>query len=210
MKPRLLPVEPQPQSIPDNFEDRINEMVTESFDVKCRFFGFAAPDIARAARMIVQAMRIGGKLLLFGNGGSAADAQHIAAELAFRMDRHRPALPALALTTDTSLLTAISNDSSFQYVFSRQLAAVGRAGDIALGISTSGNSPNIIEAFRQARRMGISSIGLLGGEDGGRAAALVDLPLIVPTRNTPRVQEVHIEIGHILCQLIEEAMFPQP
>lgn len=209
MKPRLLPVEPQPQSIPDNFEDRINEMVTESFDVKCRFFGFAAPDIARAARMIVQAMRIGGKLLLFGNGGSAADAQHIAAELAFKMDRHRPALPALALTTDTSLLTAISNDSSFQYVFSRQLAAVGRAGDIALGISTSGNSPNIIEAFRQARRMGISSIGLLGGEDGGRAAALVDLPLIVPTRNTPRVQEVHIEIGHILCQLIEEAMFPQ-
>ena len=210
-KPRLLPVEPQGQSAdtPDNFEDRISEMVVEAFDVKCRFFGFAAPDIARAARLIVQAMRRGGKLLIFGNGGSAADAQHIAAELAFKMDRQRPALPAIALTTDTSLLTAISNDSSFQFVFSRQLAAIGRAGDIALGISTSGNSPNVIEAFRQARRMGITTIGLLGGEDGGRCASMVDLALIVPTRNTPRVQEVHIEVGHILCQLVEEAMFPQ-
>jgi len=215
MKPRLLPpVEPQhPQheaeGLGDDFEERINEMVTESFDVKCRFFGFAAPEIARAARMIIQSMRAGGKLLIFGNGGSAADAQHIAAELAFKMDRNRPALPAIALTTDTSLLTAISNDSSFQYVFSRQIAALGRAGDVALGISTSGNSPNVVEGIRQARRMGIGTIGLLGGDEGGRAASLVDLPLIVPTRNTPRVQEVHIEVGHILCQLIEDAMFPQ-
>jgi D-sedoheptulose 7-phosphate isomerase len=210
MRPRLLPLEQQQpeENTPDNFEERINEMVTESFDVKCRFFSYAAPDIARAARMIVQSMHTGGKLLIFGNGGSAADAQHIAAELAFKMDRHRPALPAIALTTDTSLITAISNDSSFQYVFSRQIAALGRAGDVALGISTSGNSPNVMEGIRQARRMGIHTIGLLGGDEGGRAASLVDLPLIVPTRNTPRVQEVHIEIGHILCQLIEDAMFP--
>ncbi|MFN0119493.1 MAG: SIS domain-containing protein [Blastocatellia bacterium] len=193
----------------DRFEESISEMITESLDVKCRYFSFAAPDIARAARTIVQSMRIGGKLLLFGNGGSAADAQHIAAELAFKMDRQRPALPAIALTTDTSLLTAVSNDSSFQYVFSRQVAAIGRAGDVAIGISTSGNSPNVIEAFRQARRMGISTIGLLGGGDGGRAAMLVDQALVVPSHNTPRIQEIHIEVGHILCQLIEDAMFPQ-
>lgn len=192
-----------------NFEEKIRAMAGESLEAKRRFFDESSQDVARAARMIIESMIAGGKLLIFGNGGSAADAQHIAAELAFKMDRQRPALPAIALTTDTSLLTAISNDSSFQFVFSRQLAAIGRAGDIALGISTSGNSPNVIEAFRQARRMGITTIGLLGGEDGGRCASMVDLALIVPTRNTPRVQEVHIEVGHILCQLVEEAMFPQ-
>jgi D-sedoheptulose 7-phosphate isomerase len=191
-----------------NFEDRINEMVMAAFDAKCRFFERATADIARAARMIIQAFRTGGKLLIFGNGGSAADAQHIAAELAFKMGRERAALPAIALTTDTSLLTAISNDRSFHFVFSRQLAALGRRGDVALAISTSGNSPNVVEGVKQARQMDIRTIGLLGG-DGGRLASLVDLPLIVPTASTPRVQEVHIEVGHILCQLIEDELFPQ-
>lgn len=205
MKPRPFLLDPQRQ---ENFEDKINEMVMTSFDAKCRFFERSTSDIARAARMIITAMRVGSKLLLFGNGGSAADAQHIAAELVFKMGRDRAALPAIALTTDTSLLTAISNDRSFQFIFSRQIAALGRRGDVALAISTSGNSPNVIEAIKQARQMEIRTIGLLGG-DGGRAAALVDLPLIVPSNNTPCVQQVHIEVGHIICQLIEDELFPQ-
>jgi D-sedoheptulose 7-phosphate isomerase len=183
-------------------------MAGESLDVKQRFFADSAADVARAAEMIVAAMRAGGKLLIFGNGGSAADAQHIAAELAFKMGRERDALPAFALTTDTSLLTAISNDRSFDHVFSRQMQALGRAGDVALAISTSGNSANIVEAVRQARAMNIRTIGLLGA-GGGQVAPLVDLALIVPHRETPRIQEVHITISHIICQLIEDALCPE-
>src|SRR5262249_40052313 len=141
------------------------------------------------------------------NGGSAADAQHVAAELAFKMGRERDALPALALTTDTSLLTAISNDRSFEFIFARQIQAIGRKGDIALAISTSGNSPNVVEAVNQARAMEIKTIGLLGA-GGGKVAALVDLPLIVPHTETPRIQEVHIAASHILCQLIEDELCP--
>jgi D-sedoheptulose 7-phosphate isomerase len=152
-------------------------------------------------------MRAGGKLLIFGNGGSAADAQHIAAELAFKMGRERKALPALALTTDTSLLTAISNDHSFDFVFARQIQAVGRKGDVVLAISTSGNSSNVIEAVKQSNAMGMNTIGLLGA-GGGKAASLVDLALIVPHHETPRIQEVHITISHIICQLIEDVLIP--
>jgi D-sedoheptulose 7-phosphate isomerase len=152
-------------------------------------------------------MRAGGKLLIFGNGGSAADAQHIAAELAFKMGRERQALPAIALTTDSSLLTAISNDRSFDFVFARQIQALGRAGDIALAITTSGNSANIIEAVKQARALEIKTIGLLGNT-GGKVASLVDLPLIVPHTQTPRIQEVHIAVSHIICQLIEDELCP--
>lgn len=182
-------------------------MAAESVEAKQRFFEDHAEDVARAARMIAASMKAGGKLLIFGNGGSAADSQHIAAELAFKMGRERDALPAVALTTDSSLLTAISNDRSFDHVFARQIQAVGRAGDIALAISTSGNSPNVIEAVEVARRMGIATIGLLGA-GGGRVAPLVDLALVVPHRETPRIQEVHILIGHIVCQLIEDEMCP--
>ncbi|MGH9841853.1 MAG: D-sedoheptulose 7-phosphate isomerase [Blastocatellia bacterium] len=190
-----------------NFEEKIHALAGASLDAKRRFFDAHAADVARAAEMIVAAMRAGGKLLLFGNGGSAADAQHIAAELAFKMGREREALPALALTTDTSLLTAISNDRSFDFIFARQIQAMGRRGDIALAISTSGNSPNVIEAVRQARAMEIKSVGLLGA-GGGRVAPLVDLALVVPHHDTPRIQEVHITIAHILCQLIEDELCP--
>jgi len=190
-----------------NFEEKIQAMAAESIDAKRRFFDQASQDVARAARMIIDSMRSGGKLLIFGNGGSAADAQHIAAELAFRMGRERDALPALALTTDTSMLTAISNDLSFDFVFSRQIQAVGREGDVVLAISTSGNSPNVIEAVKQARQIGIKTIGLLGA-GGGKARAMVDLPLIVPHNETPRIQEVHIAAGHIICQLIEDELCP--
>ena len=186
---------------------RINHLAAESLSAKRSFFEQHAEAVARAAELICQAMRTGGKLLIFGNGGSAADAQHIAAELAFRMGRERRALPALALTTDSSLLTAISNDRAFDYVFARQLQALGHAGDVALAISTSGNSPNVIEALQEARALGIRTIGLLGN-DGGAAATLVDLALVVPHRDTPRIQEVHITISHILCDLIEEELCP--
>ncbi|MGH9766016.1 MAG: D-sedoheptulose-7-phosphate isomerase [Blastocatellia bacterium] len=190
-----------------NFEEKIREMANDSLDAKRRFFEQSSRDVARAAQMIIESMRAGGKLLIFGNGGSAADAQHIAAELAFKMGREREALPALALTTDTSLLTAIGNDRSFDFIFARQIQAVGRKGDTALAISTSGNSPNVLEAIKQAREMGIKTIGLLGA-GGGKVAALLDLALIVPHGETPRIQEVHITASHIICQLIEDELCP--
>jgi D-sedoheptulose 7-phosphate isomerase len=188
-------------------ERKIREMADESLDAKRRFFNHSTAEVARVARMIIEVMREGGKLLIFGNGGSAADAQHIAAELAFRMGRDRQALSAIALTTDTSLLTAIGNDRSFDFIFARQIQALGRKGDIALAISTSGNSPNVIQAVEQARMLEIKTIGLLGNT-GGKLASLVDLPLIVPHTVTPRIQEVHIAIGHIVCQLIEDELCP--
>lgn len=188
-------------------EELIRSVAAESLQVKKDFFARSAPDVARAAGIIIESMRAGGKLLICGNGGSAADSQHMAAELAFRMGRERGALPAIALTTDTSLLTAISNDSSFDRVFARQIEALGRAGDVLLLITTSGNSSNIVAAAQEARRVGITIIGLLGG-DGGRVAALVDQALIVPHRVTPRVQEVHLVVEHLICQLIEDELCP--
>lgn len=191
------------------FEAQVRAMAAESLAAKREFFDAHAGDVVRAARGIVESLRAGGKLLLFGNGGSAADAQHIAAELAFRMVRERDPIPAIALTTDTSLLTAISNDSAFDQVFAKQIRALGREGDVALAISTSGNSANVVEAVRQARAMEIRTIGLLG-RDGGTLAGLVDLPLIVGHRDTQRIQEVHITISHILCQLVEDELYPEP
>jgi D-sedoheptulose 7-phosphate isomerase len=187
------------------FEEKIRVQAEESIEAKRRFFDESAADVARGAQMIIEKMRAGGKLLIFGNGGSAADAQHIACELAFKLGRERAALSALALTTDTSLLTAISNDRSFDFVFARQIQALGRRGDIALAISTSGNSTNVIEAVKEARAMEIATIGLLGA-GGGEVAKLVDIALVVPHRDTPRIQEVHIATGHIICQLIEDEL----
>jgi len=197
----------EPGGALQGFEEKIHAMAAESLDAKRRFFEQSSRDVARAALMIVESMRAGGKLLIFGNRGSAADAQHIAAELAFKMGRERKALPALALTTDTSLVTAIGNDRSFDFIFARQIQALGRKGDIVLAISTSGNSPNVIEAVKQAHAMEIGTIGLLGA-GGGKVAALVDLALIVPHRETPRIQEVHIAASHIICQLIEDELCP--
>jgi D-sedoheptulose 7-phosphate isomerase len=208
--PKPLPLSPKP-SDDDRLArgiSRIAALAAASLTAKREFFARHAEAVAQAAQLISAAMRAGNKLLIFGNGGSAADAQHIAAELAFRMGRERAALPALALTTDSSLLTAISNDRAFDYVFARQLQALGRPGDVALAISTSGNSPNIIEALNQARASQITTIGLLGNT-GGQAASLVDLALIVPHPDTPRIQEVHITISHILCELIEDELCPQ-
>lgn len=160
--------------------------------------------IERMGALATAALRRGGRVFLCGNGGSAADAQHIAAELVGRFAHQRRGLPALALTTDTSALTSIGNDFGFEHIFARQVEALAREGDILIGISTSGNSRNVIEAVKVARKLGVTTIGLLGG-GGGVLKDLVDHALIVPSHDTPRIQECHILVGHIWCAMIDEA-----
>ena len=187
--------------------ERIDGIVHESLNTKVLFFANHTREVERAAQLIIDALKTGHKLLLFGNGGSACDAQHIAGELVnVFINKNRRALPAIALTTDGSILTSIANDSSFIHVFSRQVQALGRRGDVAIGITTSGNSPNVVKGLEAARYQNMHTIGLLG-RDGGRAADIVDIALVVRHEETARVQETHILIGHILCHLVEEAMF---
>jgi D-sedoheptulose 7-phosphate isomerase len=161
-----------------------------------------APAVSRAVDMIAASMEAGGRLFLAGNGGSAADAQHIAAELTERFLRDRRALGAIALHTNTSTMTAIANDRGFEYIFARELSALGRPGDVFVAISTSGDSPNILRAVEAAREGGIAVIGLTG-ESGGRLREGCDLCLCVPSSATPRIQEMHITIGHTMCELLE-------
>jgi D-sedoheptulose 7-phosphate isomerase len=161
------------------------------------------PTIALIADRIGVIFRKGGKLLVMGNGGSAADAQHIAAEFVVRFYVNRKALPALALTTDPSIVTAIGNDLGFDKLFVRQIEAFSRPGDIVIGISTSGTSRNIVEAITVAKERGCETVGLLGN-DGGTLASMVDHSLIVPSHDTPRIQECHILIGHIICDIVEK------
>ncbi len=188
--------------------DRISAIVADSLETKRRFFEVHADEVQRAAEMIAAAFTAGGRLLLFGNGGSAADAQHIAGELVNRFLLKRRALPAIALTTDGGVLTCIANDTGFENVFARQIEALGAKGDVCLAISTSGTSPNIVAACEQARKQGIGVIGLLG-RDGGSVKSLCDLALIVESDDTQRIQEAHNLIGHILCELIEAKIFPE-
>lgn len=162
--------------------------------------------IEEVAKRCVALYKTDKKTILAGNGGSAADAQHIAAELVGRYGFDRPSIPSLALTTDTSNLTAIGNDYGYDHVFSRQLEGMGQAGDIFIGISTSGNSTNIIKAFEVAKKKGIMSVALVG-RDGGIMAKMADIAIIVPSDSTPRIQESHILIGHILCDIIEKEIF---
>jgi len=158
-----------------------------------------------AGEMVIQTLRKGGKILLCGNGGSAADAQHIAAEFTGRFVRERRGLPAVALTTDTSALTAIGNDYGFDRIFARQVEALAGEGDLLIGISTSGNSANVLQALEQADSLGCLTLGL-SGRDGGAMNGLCDLNLVVPSDITARIQEMHILIGHILCEIAEEAI----
>jgi D-sedoheptulose 7-phosphate isomerase len=167
-----------------------------------------AEPIARAAEWIAGAYRAGGKTLLFGNGGSAADAQHLAAEWVGKLGPDRAALPSIALSANTSDLTAIGNDYGFDRVFVRGVEAHGRAGDVAIAISTSGNSPNVLLAVEEARRRGLRTVGLLG-KGGGKLASLVELPLVVPSSDTQRIQECHIAIGHAIAELVDELLFPE-
>lgn len=161
-------------------------------------------DIKKACETAVATLKAGGKILLCGNGGSAADAQHIAAELTGRYKTERGALAGIALTTDTSALTAIGNDYGYEFVFSRQLEALGCEGDLLIAISTSGNSGNVVKALELARKIGIKTIGL-SGRTGGAMNELCELNLVVPSNDTPRIQEMHIMIGHIICQAIDDA-----
>lgn len=163
--------------------------------------------IADVAQRCIDALRSGNKIIFAGNGGSASDAQHIAAELVGRFEKDRPGLPAMSLTTNASQLTALSNDYGYDAVFSRQLQALSKEGDVFFGLSTSGNSSNIITAIEVAKAHGLSVVGMTG-ESGGQLAAMCDVCLKVPSRNTARIQEAHITIGHILCAQIEQVLFP--
>lgn len=177
----------------------------ESIEVK-RALLEQTPIIERISRKIIDAYQNSKKVVLFGNGGSAADAQHIAAELAGRFYLDRPSLPAIALTANTSSLTAIGNDYSFSEIFSKQVEGLGCKGDIAIGISTSGNSDNVIKALRLAKQKGLLTIGFTG-RSRGKMKEVVDLCLHVPSDDTPRIQEAHITVGHIICEIVEKELF---
>ena len=185
---------------------KIIAQLEESAEVKRQTIVTAVDSIEAAAQMLIDCYRAGGKVLLCGNGGSAADAQHLAAELISRLKLERAAIPALALTTNTSLLTAIGNDYKYDLVFVRQVEAFCRAGDVLIAISTSGESENVIKAVEFSRVQGIKSIALTGAK-GGRLAEKVDLAIKIPSDNVQRIQECHITVGHILCELIESALY---
>lgn len=169
----------------------------------------SAVQVVEAAQMIANTFSNGGRLYLFGNGGSAADAQHIAAEFVNRLLIERPPLPAVALTTDSSVLTSIANDYSYNEVFVKQIKAFGRQGDVAWGISTSGNSPNVIHALRAAKNMGMKTITMTGS-GGGEARGMADILLEVDSKSCVRIQEVHITFGHIICELVDYILFQKP
>ena len=166
----------------------------------------SVPAAVAAAELMVAALRAGGKILVCGNGGSASDAQHFAAELVGRFERERRALPSLALTTDTSILTAIANDYAYDRVFARQVEALGRAGDVLLGISTSGGSHNVLEAFAAAKQARVTTIALTG-RDGGAVGAAADIHINVPSPSTARTQEVHRTLMHAMCELVERELY---
>ncbi len=184
-------------------QDKIQRIFNESIEVKRQALARNHLQIEHAAKIMIQSLENGGKIFLFGNGGSAADSQHIAAELVGRFQKERRSLAAIALSTDTSIITALGNDYSFDIIFSRQIEGLGRADDVAVGLSTSGNSQNVIEGIKAAKKIGMKTISL-AGNDGGQIAQLTDVSLIVPSRNTARVQESHSCLAHILCELVED------
>jgi len=184
-------------------KEKIIDSIKESIKVKDSLLAVEVINIEKAVKMIIGSLKSGGKLLICGNGGSAADSQHIAAELVGRFKRERKAIAAIALTANTSILTAIANDYGYDVTFARQVEALARPCDVLLGISTSGNSKNVLAAIDKAREIGCKVIGLLGGE-GGAIKKKCDIAITVASKDTPRVQESHILIGHILCELIEE------
>lgn len=191
-----------------HLQDRLIRIFQRSIEVKQTFLQSNMGSLGIVVSKIVQAFEMGRKVLLFGNGGSAADAQHLSAEFVNRFLYDRPALPAIALTTDTSVVTSISNDYDYNRIFSRQIEALGKEGDIAIGISTSGNSANVLLGLQKAKEMGLYTVALSGG-DGGKIKSAADICLTVPCRETPRIQEAHITIGHAVCELVEEAVCPR-
>jgi D-sedoheptulose 7-phosphate isomerase len=187
--------------------DLVQRMLADSLQTKTRFFSENAARLADVAEVIAHGFRSGRKVLVFGNGGSASDAQHIAAEFVGRFLPDRKALPAISLSTDTSILTSIGNDYGFDAVFERQVDALGEPGDTALAISTSGNSSNVLRGIEAARKKGMYTVGLTG-ESGGQMDGMVEVLFRVPSRKTPRIQETHIMAAHILCELVDRMLFP--
>ncbi|MDD5504531.1 MAG: D-sedoheptulose 7-phosphate isomerase [Candidatus Omnitrophica bacterium] len=186
--------------------DLIKEIIKESIRVKEAVLQKMSKQIKTASGMIAVTLKKGGKVILFGNGGSAADSQHIAAEFVGRFKLERQGLAAVALTTNTSIITSIANDYGYEEIFSRQMEAVGSDDDMVIGISTSGNARNVIAGLLEAKKMGLKTIALTGS-GGGEMATIADLALIVPSDNTARIQEAHIVIGHIICELAEQNLF---
>ena len=190
-----------------NMQTGIRRAFDESIAAKRQFLEENLESLGEVVDLLAARMVAGSKLLLFGNGGSAADCQHIAAELVNRFLLERPPLPAIALTTDTSILTSVSNDYGYADIFAKQVKALGREGDVAMAISTSGNSSNVIRAVDVCRKKGIQTIGLTGG-DGGKLGGKVDIHLCVTaSRATPRIQETHILVGHVICEMLDQKLF---
>lgn len=187
-------------------KEAIVKIFEDSAQVKVRFARENADKIMEVVQLIAQTFREGRKLLLFGNGGSSTDASHIAAEFVNRFLMERPPLPAIALNTDVAVLTSISNDYDYSQVFSKQLSALGHDGDVVIGISTSGNSPNVIKALEVAKKNGMKTVILTGGT-GGKLAAMADYTFTVPSKVTARIQETHITLGHTICQMVDEELF---
>jgi D-sedoheptulose 7-phosphate isomerase len=190
-------------------EDYIVKIFQESGQVKEAFVNENLNRIVAVVEAVTAALKAGNQILLFGNGGSAADAQHLAAEFVNRFVIERPPLPAIALTTDTSIITSIGNDYDFAEIFSKQIRAIGRKGDIAWGMSTSGTSVNVIRGLEAAQKIGMVTIGLTG-RDGGDMAKIVDYALNVSSTSTPRIQEVHITVGHVICEMVDFKLFQRP
>ena len=186
-------------------KDFIKQRFQESIRVKEETLETQCDNIILSVEAIIDALKQNNKIIFFGNGGSAADSQHIAAEFIGRFQKERQSLPAMALTTDTSILTALGNDYGFDMIFKRQVEGLGRRGDVAVAISTSGNSKNVIEAVTQAKKMGIKTLGFTGG-NGGKLAPLCDVSLVVPSSVTARIQETHICVLHIICELVEDKL----
>jgi len=189
-------------------DELIKDQFEEGAKIKMELAGTAVESIRKAATIIVDSLKNGNRVLLCGNGGSAADSQHIAAELVGRYLLDRKAIPAVALTTDTSILTAVANDFGFETIFQRQVEALGRSGDVLIGLSTSGESRNVILAMEKARSLGMKCIALAGGQECPMDK-LVDVMIHVPSQKTPRIQEAHITIGHIICDLVESQLFKE-
>lgn len=182
----------------------IVSILRESAELKLSFAKESASDVEEAALILQKALKSGSKVLIFGNGGSASDAQHVAAELVNKYEKKRMALAAVALTTDSSILTSVSNDSSFENVFSRQIEALGRKGDVVIGLTTGGKSPNVIKALKTARSLGLKTITFTGS-DKSKVKRLSDCCISVPSSSTPRIQELHITIAHIICEILDDA-----
>lgn len=191
--------------VEEKMRERIKDILLESIQVKEEILRNQIDSICQIAQLMIDCLRKGGKVIVFGNGGSASDSQHIAAELVGRFKKDRSALAGIALTTNTAILTSLANDYGYDVVFSRQLEAIGKKNDVAVAISTSGKARNVSLGIKQAKKMGIKTVALSGG-DGGEIVKLADVSLLVPSKITARIQEAHITIAHIICEMIEQEL----